>query len=289
MFSALTTKGNYVNALIPLLVESILIGVLVNLASDYLANKIQVDDTTIFIILFLLIAVIALYALYQKRLNDPDGQPSPTDFGGMLSLVFLSQLFLLDCADLSEFNRWLLIGTGAFPFLAGASMKAVLNDKYQGWLHKIMEEQKHRDEKRKLEEQIRETEWTAKLETERRARREAEIKAEKLYGRNTADEERDHEFRVSTRAALQRGMDVEQQPGILFIIIESILAVKKTVSQWEIFEACKMVSKQLPSTGLFELIRDLMATFVNIRQKERRIQLVTENPEDWKIMEAKSS
>ena len=289
MISALTTKGNYVNALIPLLVESVLIGVLVNLASDYLANKIQVDETTIFIILFLLVAVIALYALYQKRLNDPDGQPSPTDFGGMLSLVFLSQLFLLDCADLSQFNRWLLIGAGTLPFLAGASMKAVLNDKYQGWLHKIMEEQKHRDEKRKLEEQAREAEWTAKLEAERRARREAEIKAEKLYGRDASDEERNRTFRVSARAALQRDMDVEQQPGVLFIIIESILAVKKTVSQWEIFEACKAVSKQLPSMGLFELIRDLMATFVNIRQKGRKVQLITENPEDWKIIETKPS
>jgi hypothetical protein len=152
-----------------------------------------------------------------------------------------------------------------------------------------MEDQKRRDEKRKLEEQVRDAEWSAKLEAEKRARHEAEIRVEKLYGRDASDEERDHTFRVSTRTALQRDMDVEQQPGILFIIIESILAVKKTASQWEIFEACKMVSKQLPSTGLFELIRDLMATFVNIRQKGRGVQLITEDPKDWKIIETNLS
>lgn len=293
MLSALTTRGNYINALIPLLVEGVLISGLVNLASDYLATKIQVDDTTIFIVLFLLIALIALYAQYQKQLNAPDDpasqQPSPTDLGGVLSVAFFSRFFLLDCADLAAFNRWYLIGLGSFPFLAGASMKAVLNDKYQAWLHQIMEGQKHREEKRKLEDQAREAEWTARLEAEKRARHEAEIRAEKLSSGGPSDGERDHAFRVSVRTALQRDLDVEQQPGVLFIVIESILAVKKTVSQWEIFEACKMVSKELPSTGLFELIRDLMAAFVNIRQKGRRVQLITEDPKDWKIIEANPS
>jgi len=283
-----SNNRSYTSTLIPLLVESVLIGLLVNLVSDYVAawldakNWLHMDGTSVSILLFLLLSVIFLYAFFQKQANNfesPDPQ-RPSEFGGMLSLAFFIQLLLLDCSNLAEFNRWLLIGAGTAPFLLGAGMTGYLHSKFHDYLYW--------KEKRRVEQAL-EMEKQARQDAEKRAQRLTEVQYSKSSTPSESDIFYDDEVRrvtrINMRAVIQGDMDVERQPGILLIIIESILSVKKAVTQMEILEVCRTLSRKMPLPNLLELVRDLMGSFVNLRQSIRDVNLVTEDSRNWKITE----
>jgi hypothetical protein len=279
-----SNSRNYTDTFVPLLVESVLIGILVNLVSDYVASWLQakdwlqMDGTSVSLLLFLLLAVIALYAFFQRRIGNPEypDPQRPTEFGSMLSLVFFAQLLFLDCSKLAEFNRWLLIGAGSAPFLVGTGMTGYLHSKYH----------EYQDRKYKSEEKKR-AEWA--VEAERQAQRMAGMQSSKpsvpTAAENPYDDDLKRASRINMRAAIQGDLDVERQPGVLLIIIESILSVKKTVTQMEIFEVCKSLAKKIPVDNLLELIRDLMGSFVNLRQNIRGVNLNTEDKTNWQITE----
>ncbi len=283
MFPSINVRSrNYLDTLVPLFAESVVIGVLVNLVSTYaeawlVKNQMPLNGATLALLLFLLLAVLALYALFQVRARTIENyQPQkPTELGSMLSLVFFAQLLLLDCSQLLEFNRWALLGVGVTPFLIGTGMSGYLDDKYHEW-------------KRKYVQQVQEEKAR---EEERRAHEEASVTtpekgSEPPVNENPAAEKANRTPRFNMRAVLENDMDVEQQPGILFIIIESILSVKQTVTQLEIFEVCRALTRKLPPSTIFDLIRDLMESFVNIRGGNRKVQLNAEDPRNWKIIES---
>jgi hypothetical protein len=293
-FDMTQRNGNYTDTLFPLLVESVIIGVLVNLVSDFVASRLQMDVFTVSLLLFVLLAVIVLYALLQRQWNgrDPLAPQKPSELGSILSLVFFARLLFLDCLDLAEFNRWLLIGIGAVPFFTGLGMTSVLDAKYH------FERKLGRNTQRPLEQELaaaqrarQDAEDAAnrarqEAESARRALQEVEAarRAESPSAKN-AREYDEWERRINMRSVIQGDLDVERQPGVLLVIIESILSVKDTVTQMEIFEVCRSLSRKMPVANLLELIRDLMASFVNIRQSVRSVNLSTEDPKNWRIME----
>lgn len=269
LYRAMQVDGqvrSYMDAVMPLLVESVVLGVLVNLVSGYIGDRLAMDGTTLFIILFLLLATLLVYALYRSQLRGGDLAPSrPTEFGSLLSLVFYAQLSLFDCAEVSGFNRWVLLGAGAIPFFLGLGISNVLDAKW----HKYQQ-------------------WKKEQEKEReQAERKPEPPVAASAGRFER-EERTSTTRISVRSMLDALADVERQPGIIIVIIEAILSVQRSVTQMEIFEACRRLSKQLPSVGLIELIRDLMGSFVNVRQGTRKVLLKTEERDEWRIVEESS-
>jgi hypothetical protein len=250
--------SQYTDTIIPLIIESVVLGALVNLVSDYIGSRIAMDGVTVFILLFLLLAFLLLYALFQGQVRDRDFTlQKPTEFGSLLSLVFFIQLLFFDCTKVSEFSKWFLVGAGVVPFFLGTGLTGILETKW-----------------RKFKDDLSKKSPTPNL------------KAEPPAGVSTGSEDEDGQTtRISIHSVLDGVADIERQPGILIVIIESILSVKKMVTQLEIFEVCRILSKELPSAKFIELIRDFMAKFVNIRQSTRKVSLHTENASDWKIIE----
>jgi hypothetical protein len=272
--------GRYLETLIPLVVESAIVGVLVNLISDYVASRLQMDVFSVSLLLFLLLAIIAVYALFQSQWSRSDPVPpqKPSELGTMLSLMFFTRLLFLNCSELAGLDKWLLIGIGAAPYLSGLTMTSFLNGKY----HKYEKE---------LQEKL-----TNAYDAVHRARQEAEI-AQRALKEVTAAKRTESpllqspsndesERRIHIRSVLQGNLDVKQQPGVLLIIMEAILSAKKTVTQMEIFEACRSLTRNMPVANLLELIRDLMGSFVNLRQIVRGVNLITEDPTNWRITES---
>jgi hypothetical protein len=260
----------YTDTLVPLLVESVVLGVLVNLVSDYIGSWLAIDGTTVFIILFLLLAVMVLYTLYRGQYRDGGmDYQKPTEFGSLLSLVFFAQLLFFDCATLADFNKWLLIGAGSIPYLLGTGMSGVLDAKWHEYMHwkKSMED----SEKEKERE---------RLKNEQANKPPVTVSAPETSTREQFP-------RINMHSVLDGLADCERQPGILVVIIESILSVKNSVTQLEIFEVCRRLSRMLPTISILELIRDLMASFVNIRQTNRKVRLLTDDRDNWEIVEEK--
>ncbi len=264
--------GSYLETLIPLIVESVIVGVLVNLVSDYVASRMQMDVFTVSLLLFLLSAVIVLYVLFQRQLSGRDtvAPQKISELGSMLSLMFFTRLLFLNCSELAGFDKWLLIGVGAVPILSGLSLTSFLDARYRELRHE-------KEQQKKLGNAI---------EAVQQARQEAEAAKRADVPNSLSLRDDEWERRINIRSVIQGDLDVERQPGVLLIIIEAILSAKKTVTQMEIFEACKSLTRKMPAVNLLELIRDLMGSFVNLRQSVRGVNLNTEDPTDWQITES---
>lgn len=286
---------SYTNTLISLIVESVIIGILVNLLSDYIASYLQMDVFTVSLLLFVLLAVGAVYVLFQMQWKRPgDMAPQkPAELGSMLSLVFFARHLFLDCATGAEFDRWFLIGLGSVPLLAGLGMTSFLDAKHRftGKMDEELLMQKlviAQQAKQAAEESA--TRTRHELEGTRRALQE--VQASKpaqppttVRDARDADEE-EQRRRLDMRSVIQGNLDVERQLGVLLVIIESILSVKKTVSQMEIFEVCRALTRNLPVANLFALIREFMGSFVSLRQSIRGVNLNTEDRANWTINES---
>lgn len=270
LYDRLIKKDTYTDSITPLLAEAIILAVLVNLASKYIGGWLRVDGGVLSVTLFSLLAMTALSVLYrrQRRNLSIEDRQKPAEFGSVLSLVFFAQFLFWDAARMAEFNKWILLGVGALPFLAGVGFTEMLDQVLR--------------QKRRTEELMRHFD-----QAQRAAAQANHADAfEAPRGENARSEaELIQRARISLRAVIQGKLDLERQPAIFFIIIESILSAQKSVSQMEIFAVCRVLSKEPLSSNFSGLIYESMAKFVTLHQDARNVMLLTDGGSGWTIVE----
>lgn len=272
LYDRLIKKDTYTDSITPLLAEAIILAVLVNLASKYIGGWLRVDGGVLSVTLFSLLAMAALSVLYrrQRRNLSIEDRQKPAEFGSILSLVFFAQFLFWDAARMADFNKWILIGVGALPFLAGVGFTEMLD--------KVIRQ------KRRTEELLRHFNHAQRERTAAQANHTDAFEAPR--GENARSEaELVQRVRISLRAVIQGKLDLERQPAIFFIIIESILSAQKSVSQMEIFTVCRVLSKEPLSSNFSGLIYESMAKFVSLHQDARNVMLLTDGRSGWTIVE----
>lgn len=270
LYDRLIKKDTYTDSITPLLAEAIILAVLVNLASKYIGGWLRVNGGVLSVTLFSLLAMVALSVLYrrQRRNLSIEDRQKPAEFGSVLSLVFFAQFLFWDAARMAEFNKWILIGVGALPFLAGVGFTEML-DQVLRQKRRTQELMRHFDQAQRAVAQANHADAFEAPRGEN-ARSEAELI---------------QRARISLRAVIQGKLDLERQPAIFFIIIESILSAQKSVSQMEIFAVCHVLSKEPLSSNLSGLIYESMAKFVTLHQDARNVMLLTDGGSGWTIVE----
>ena len=251
-------SNNYSDILMPMLVETVIIGVLINILSGFIAEVIPNTPTVVFIVIFLLVSFIFLFILWKRQIRKGDVSfMRPAEYGGFFSISFFIQLVFFDCARLGSLNNWVLVGAGIFPAFLGSAFSSQLEKKWK----KYQKIYKNTDG------------FSSASDNEHQA------DAPNTSAKNSN--------RISIREALKGIENIENHPGIIIIIAQTILSLKKSATQSEIFAACSRITRRFYlSRSFLKEIRKVMALYVEENQLREQFTLHTEDPQEWYILDA---
>jgi hypothetical protein len=112
-----------------LLLESVFLSFVVDWLSNALGAIIPVNPFTIFVFLFLVVALLSLIVWYRWNGDTPPaGSPRSSHFGSLLSLSFLLQITLMNCST-NGTSPIVTASFGAIPLVAGMGITGVLEKK----------------------------------------------------------------------------------------------------------------------------------------------------------------